>query len=106
MSIESIAALAANALPAAPTQLATVAPAVSTPGAHGAFQTILSGINELNDQLQGAERSLQKLALGEGLDNLHQTMMGMERTRLSLQLLLQVRSRALEAYQELMRMQI
>ena len=107
MTIGSIAAVGAAAAALATPELAAGQALVSTPSAGGsAFQSMLSALGELNQELQTGEQGLQKLALGGGMDNLHQSLMGMERTRLSLQLLLQVRSRALDAYQELTRMQI
>ena len=103
MSIESIAALGAGtAVP----ELSPTAALPESSASGGAFPSMLSALTELNQDLQTGERNLQKVALGGGLDNLHQTVMGMERTRLTLQLLLQVRSRALDAYSELTRMQI
>jgi flagellar hook-basal body complex protein FliE len=113
MSIESIAALGVGT--ATPELSRTSAlPELGRPTAAlpessasaGTFQSMLSTLTELNQELHAGERNLQKVALGGGLDNLHQTVMGMERTRLTLQLLLQVRSRALDAYSELTRMQI
>jgi flagellar hook-basal body complex protein FliE len=113
MSIESIAALGAGAATpelrrtAALPELGQSAAALPESSASGgAFQSMLSALTQLNQELQTGEQNLQKVALGGGLDNLHQTVMGMERTRLTLQLLLQVRSRALDAYSELTRMQI
>jgi flagellar hook-basal body complex protein FliE len=106
MSIESIAAIGAGA-PALPApEITGVAALTAAPPSQGAFQSMLSAVAQLNQELQTGEQGLQKLAAGGGLDNLHQSLMGMERTRLTLQLLLQVRSRALDAYQELTRMQI
>jgi flagellar hook-basal body complex protein FliE len=55
--------------------------------------------------MQANDQSIQQLALG-GTDNLHQVMITLERTRLAFELALQVRNKALEAYQELMRMQV
>ena len=104
MSTESIAALGAGAAMPELSRTAAVLPESSASG--GAFQSMLSALTELNQELQTGERNLRKVALGGGLDNLHQSVMGMERTRLTLQLLLQVRSRALDAYSALTRMQI
>jgi flagellar hook-basal body complex protein FliE len=106
MSIESIAALGAGAAAFPTPELSGVTTVPGTPASGGAFQSMVSAIAELNQELQTGEQSLQRVAMGGGLDNLHQTVMGMERTRLTLQLLLQVRSRALDAYSELTRMQI
>jgi len=56
-------------------------------------------------EIQTADREVQKLAVGES-DNLHQVMLSLERARLSLDLIVQVRNRLLEAYQDLQRMQV
>jgi flagellar hook-basal body complex protein FliE len=48
---------------------------------------------------------LQQLAAGAPV-NLHQVMIGLEESRMSFQLLMQVRNRLLEGYQEVMRMQV
>jgi len=65
-------------------------------------------VNELetvnHNMLQTAEDAKQ-LAMGQG-DSLHAIMIHMEEAKLSLQLLAQVRNRMLDAYQEVMRMQV
>jgi flagellar hook-basal body complex protein FliE len=66
---------------------------------------VTEGIEQVNQQLLGTQTDLQQLALGD-VQNLHQVMVRMEETRLSFQLMLQVRNRLLEAYQDVMRMQI
>jgi flagellar hook-basal body complex protein FliE len=102
MSIEALSAvsLLAAAQPGA-------APAVTAPAAvpEGSFRTMLDGIEQLNTQIGSNDQAIQQLALGN-TDNLHQLMMNLERTRLTFELMLQVRNKALEAYQELMRMQV
>jgi flagellar hook-basal body complex protein FliE len=52
-----------------------------------------------------ADRQLALLASGQA-PSLHQVMIALEEARLSLQLLVQVRNRLLDAYQEISRMQI
>jgi flagellar hook-basal body complex protein FliE len=99
MSIEAIAALSAAA-----TDPAAVIPGVAASAAPE-FRTMLSGLEQLNEQMRANEGVMQQLALGE-TDNLHQAMIGLEKTRLTFELMLQVRNKALEAYQELMRMQV
>jgi flagellar hook-basal body complex protein FliE len=71
----------------------------------GAFQTILSGVDQLNSELLQGNQVVRNLALGD-IDNLHQSMMALEHARLSLQLLLQIRSGMLDAYRSLMQMQV
>lgn len=74
-------------------------------GTGGAFQSLLSAVNQVNGELVAGNQAVRNLALGN-VENLHQSMMTLEHARLSLQLMLQVRNGVLDAYQELMRMQI
>ena len=63
------------------------------------------GIADVNSQLLTSQVDLQALATGD-VQNLHQIMMRLEESRVSFQLLVQVRNRLLESYQEVMKMQI
>lgn len=63
-----------------------------------------SELGALNSQVQRAEQSLVRLAAGEG--NLHAVMIELEQAKTAFQLTVQVRNKVLEAYQDLMRMQI
>lgn len=60
---------------------------------------------KVNQSILLAERSLRDLAAGN-TENLHQIMISMEEAKLSFQLMLQMRNKVLEAYQEVLRMQI
>ena len=62
-------------------------------------------LDSANSQLVQADDGIRKLALGEA-DNLHQVMINLEKAKLSFELVVQVRNKLLESYQELMRMQI
>jgi flagellar hook-basal body complex protein FliE len=74
--------------------------------AAGGFGRMVSeGIGEVNRQLLVSQTDLQQLATGN-VENLHQIMIRLEESRLSFQLLLQVRNRLLEAYQDIMKMQV
>ena len=64
-----------------------------------------SQMNELNDQIKTSEVELRRLATGE-TNNIHHVMLSLEKAKLSFQLMLQVRNKALEAYQDMMRMQV
>jgi len=79
------------------------AAAVATEGRFGA--QVAQGLQELNQQLLASQVDLQRLAAGETA-NLHEVMVRLEESRIALQLTLQVRNRALEAYQDVMRMQV
>lgn len=59
----------------------------------------------LNAQIMSSEADLRSLAAGE-TTNLHQVMMELEKSKTSFQLAVQVRNKLLEAYQEVMRMQV
>jgi flagellar hook-basal body complex protein FliE len=100
-----------GAVPVAPTQglfpTDEVGPAQPADvNATGMFGNMVSqGLAQVNAQLQTSQVDLQKLATGD-LQNLHQVMIQLEESRLSFQLMLQVRGRLLEAYQDVMKMQI
>jgi flagellar hook-basal body complex protein FliE len=70
------------------------------------FSTWLSGeVAKVNAQLLVADKQVQELALGR-TQNLHDVMIALENARMSFQLMIQLRNRALEAYQDILRMQI
>jgi flagellar hook-basal body complex protein FliE len=62
-------------------------------------------LGNLNTQLVSAEQGINKLASGTA-ENLHEVMLQLEQARLAMQVASQVRSRVLEAYQDVMRMQV
>lgn len=66
---------------------------------------VSSGLQQVSAQLQASQADLQTLASGN-VENLHQVMLRLEESRMSFQLMLQVRNRLLESYQDLMRMQV
>ena len=66
---------------------------------------MLQGLNKVNQSLNVADATLQAVAAGEAIPP-HQAILAMEEAKMNLQLALQVRNKAMEAFQELMRMQI
>ena len=62
-------------------------------------------MDEVNTQLSQADMQVRQLAVG-GETNVHQVMMALEKARLSLELVVQVRNKLLDAYQNLMQMQV
>jgi flagellar hook-basal body complex protein FliE len=104
VSAEAIAAIGAIQEPSlAPT--AAAAGAAGVPGDATFSSLVTDGIGKVNEQLMTGQVQLQQLAAGEPV-NLHQVMIGLEESRMSFQLLMQVRNRLLEGYQEVMRMQV
>jgi flagellar hook-basal body complex protein FliE len=70
------------------------------------FETVLGSLESLNTQLLNSQSATAKLASTDAPESLHHTVIGMEQTRLSFELMLAVRNKTLDAYQELMRMQV
>ncbi|RII29990.1 MAG: flagellar hook-basal body complex protein FliE [Geobacter sp.] len=71
-------------------------------GAGKFFSELISKVNDMQTQ---SENSIQALASGEN-KNLHEVMISMEKASISFQFMSSVRNKALEAYQEVMRMQV
>ena len=74
-------------------------------GKTGLFDQLLDQVSNVNTQLIAADQSVQQLATGD-VENLHHVVLGLEQTRLAFDLMLQVRNKVLDAYQEIMRMQV
>lgn len=100
--MEAISAIAAH--DEAP---AAMRPGAALPGASDLpFARMVSeGLHALDAQLKASQVDLQQLALGE-THNLHEVMIRLEESRIAFQLMLQARNRVLEAYQDVMKMQI
>lgn len=99
--IDAITALTANA-PLMPLSVPTTSVEVPATGFANVFEQQLG---KVNSDLTLAETSLQKLAAGEPVE-LHDVMIALETARIGVQTMVQVRNRMVEAYQDLMRMQI
>jgi flagellar hook-basal body complex protein FliE len=66
---------------------------------------IKSTINQVNDSQAEGDLAIQKLHSGEA-QNLHDVMISVEQADISLRMLVQIRNKAIQAYEEIMRMQI
>jgi flagellar hook-basal body complex protein FliE len=86
-----------------PARGAAAATAAAGAGDFGAW--LAQSLARTNQDIVAADAELQRLAAGEA-QSLHQVMIQLEEARLGLQLAVQVRNRLLEAYQEVLRMQI
>jgi flagellar hook-basal body complex protein FliE len=70
------------------------------------FSSVLNqALQNVNQVHLAADADAQKLAAGEEVD-IHQVMIGMEKANVAFGLTLQVRNKLVEAYQEIMRMQV
>ena len=77
-------------------------PASAIEGAGKFFSEL---VNKVNDMSVQSDQAVQKLATGENR-NLHETMIAVEKASVSFLFMSQVRNKALDAYQEVMRMQV
>jgi flagellar hook-basal body complex protein FliE len=71
----------------------------------GFGKTLLQSLNKVNELQMEAEAAARDVAAGK-TDELHRAVIAAEKAHLSLQLTIAIRNRALEAYQEVMRMQV
>lgn len=70
------------------------------------FEALLRGaVATLEHEVAHAQTQVQRIALGEAVPT-HRVMLALEDARLSLQFALAVRTRMVEAYQDVMRMQL
>jgi flagellar hook-basal body complex protein FliE len=104
-SIESVAALAAPS-GLDPMAAMPVDDAPSAAGMPGAFQALMQqGVGEVGSSVGAAEAAMRDLAAGKPIE-LHDVMISLERATLSVQTFMQIRNKLVEAYQDLMRMQM
>lgn len=62
-------------------------------------------VGKVSDLQQNADQSIKTLATGES-KGLHEVMLAVEKASISFQMMTQVRNKAMEAYQEIMRMPV
>ena len=104
MTPDAIAALSSMAQdPATAADLIDL-PATGAPQGPSFATWMSTEVDKVNTQMVAAEQGLQQLAAG-GQVSLHEVMMRAEEARLSFQLIVQMRNKVLEAYQDIMRMQ-
>jgi len=90
----------------APAGTPGAAPAGPTSPAADPFGQLLQQfVSEVNQHQQVAAQTVQALQQGQPVP-LHQAIIAMEEASVSFQLMVEVRNKLLEAYQELMRLQI
>ena len=92
------------------TELETLSPGIlpldPTRAAGNSFEnTIKNFVGEVAGKQAAAGEAVTGLLAGKNV-SLHQAMIGMEEASISFQLMVEVRNKMLESYQELMRMQV
>ncbi len=70
------------------------------------FGTVLKdAISTVNELQKQSDQEIEKLMTGESQD-LHNTVIAMQKADLSFQMMMQVRNKIVQAYQEIIRMQV
>lgn len=89
------------------TSSTTAQSVATTPtGSSDSFQNLLGNfVGEVNAKQNEANDAITGLLSGKNV-SLHQAMISMEEANVSFQMMVEVRNRLLESYQELMRMQV
>ncbi len=73
--------------------------------AQGLSETFGKILTEASRNLEAADDAITQSSTGGPVD-LHEVMISMEKADISLRMLVQVRNKAIDAYQEIMRMQV
>jgi flagellar hook-basal body complex protein FliE len=71
----------------------------------GFGEILKDAISTVNSLQKQSDQEIQKLMTGESQD-LHTTVIAMQKADLSFQMMMQVRNKIVQAYQEIMRMQV
>jgi len=80
--------------------------ASSSAGSGAGFSNFIErAIGEVDSKLQAAEGEKTKVLTGES-NNLHQAVIAMQEANVAFSLMVEVRNKLVEGYQELMRMQV
>jgi flagellar hook-basal body complex protein FliE len=66
---------------------------------------LTSAIDKVNESQTKADNAIQALSSGK-TDNMHQVMIALEEANIVLQFTVQLRNKVVEAYEEIMRMQV
>ena len=85
-------------------QIGSSQSASETAGASFA-DTLKQAINSVNEVQQKADKAMQNLATGR-TDNVAEVMIASEQADIALKLMVQVRNKIIDAYQEVMKMQV
>ncbi len=95
--------------PISPMGLGGSLPEIQLPGqskSPGGFQnTLQDAIKNVESFRQSADKGVEAFLSGEG-EELHQVALAAQRAELAFELFLQVRNKVVQAYQEIMRMQM
>lgn len=109
MSVPAIEALSAALSALNPTQPVAAPPTnlygQSVAGGGSFSQWLTRGLDQVNDKVMKADAAVQAFAVDDSMP-VHQVTYALAQAQLSFELMMQVRSHLIEAYQEFSRMQL
>ncbi len=91
--------------PIRPAVISEPLPAASQPGGNGFGRMLEAAISRVEQHQAEAAQAVESLLAGEG-GELHNVALATQRAELAMELFLQVRNKVVQAYQEIMRMQV
>src|SRR5689334_6600750 len=97
--------MSAPILPISPAALPDTIRAVSQPKSSGFQEVFASAVQTVEARGQAAAASVERFLSGEG-EELHTTILAGQQAELSFELFMQARNKVINAYQEIMRMQM
>jgi len=112
--VDAIAAVGPSSLPGAASVFPVQKPAVTldtnpvgNASPLGNFgQLLTQGLSQANEKINTADQLVRSFALDESSVPIHQVTIALEEARLAVELAMQVRTRLVEAYRELMNTQL
>jgi flagellar hook-basal body complex protein FliE len=89
-----------------PASITSEKPAGEKQAGRGAFGSVLKdAISDINKLQNDADKTIAKVQV-EDAGSIHEAMIALEKAGISFQVMMQVRNKILDAYQEVMRMQV
>lgn len=82
-----------------------VAPEATDPSAKSFSDTLSDAVGKVNEMQKESDMKMQQLASGENT-NISEVMVAAERADIALKLMMSVRNKVIDAYQEVMKMQV
>lgn len=83
----------------------SVSKGASAGGTSAFFEALQNSMEEVNQNQMAADGAIKDLIAGR-TKNIHETMLQLQKADLSLKTMMQVRNKILEAYKEIMKMQV
>ncbi len=80
-------------------------PSTAVSGDKSFADTLKNAINEVNQMQQVSNKKMQELSIGK-TDNVADVMIASEKADIAMRVMVQVRNKVIDAYNEIMRMQV